>query len=138
MKRTPNHAQRFHQERTPPSEEAEIRRVSRTEGNERWNDLESFLVARWGRAVLQRPRADRTVRPWGAEPAPPHLSDFTWVVFGDEGQPRGVGIRAEKVRDEPMFLLIYWRDRNRIESHRWRLDPVAGWQYVRELDVARL
>src|ERR1700728_4244696 len=40
--------------------------------------LDSFLAARWGRQVMERPRADRTTRPWGDGPAPENLRDLTW------------------------------------------------------------
>ena len=98
--------------------------------------LESFLAARWGRQVMERPRADRTTRPWGDGPAPVTLNDFSWAVFRDGGQPLAVGIRAGELRSGvQLFVLVYWWRTHKIESHHWRCDSAAGWQHVAELSL---
>jgi hypothetical protein len=86
---------------------------------------------------MGRPRADRTARPWSDGPAPASLHDFSWVVFGDGGQPLAVGIRAGELRrGVQLFVLVYWWRTHKIESHLWRCDSAAGWQHVAELSIA--
>jgi hypothetical protein len=95
--------------------------------------LESFLVARWGRPVMERARAPRVARPWGGGPAPANLQDLTWAVFADGGQPIAVGLRPTEPCGGQTFLIVYWRHTNLIETHRWRIDSIGGWLHVREL-----
>lgn len=96
--------------------------------------LESFLVARWGKEVVQRPRAMNGTGPWSTtETVPEVLRDMTWVTFSDAAQPRGVGIRDLGVQARVRtYLVAYLRTAGRIELHHWRHDSGSGWQYIKE------
>ena len=96
--------------------------------------LESFLVARWGKDVVQRPRAmNGTCASNTSATLSAELRDMTWVMFTDAAQPSGVGIRDLGVQARVRtYLLAYLRAADRIELHHWRHDSGSGWQYIKE------
>ena len=96
--------------------------------------LESFLVARWGKYVVQRPRAMNGACPSNTSATLSEaLRDMTWIVFTDSAQPLGVGIRDLGMHAQVRtYLLAYLRAADRIELHQWRHDSASGWQYINE------
>jgi hypothetical protein len=96
--------------------------------------LETFLAARWGKGIIQRPRAMSGVLPWEtADAVPEALRDMSWALFTDGGQPLAVGISDVGVhRRLRVFLLAYLRRCGRIELHHWSHDCASGWQYIKE------
>jgi hypothetical protein len=93
--------------------------------------LESFIVARWGKPAMERQRAARNTPPWGMSVEPEYLRDSIWVTFSDGREPFAVGIRElVGCAAGKSYILFYWRQSGKIESHRWRCDATSGWQHL--------
>jgi hypothetical protein len=105
------------------------------DSNNLYESLESFMKARWGTHVMDRPRAVQGASPWGLAPEPEQLRGLTWAVFRDAREPRAVGIRVSAVREGVQtLLLVHCRQSGEIESAHWWHDSLTGWQHIPRLE----
>lgn len=61
--------------------------------------LQSFLLARFGRAALTRRPTEPVGCAWSAALGTREFARFTWTTFDDDQSPRAIGMRLTRTRN---------------------------------------